>query len=95
MIVAVLAEKGGVGKTIIATNLAGMRAHGDGRVLLVNGDRQGSADLWARYREDTDLPGGGVRLSVRCVSWAVPPDPRGQVHRRGNRSWSQGRCGDV
>ena len=61
MIVAVLAEKGGVGKTIIATNLAGMRAHA-GSVLLVNGDRQGSADVWARYRLDTDLP------RVECVS---------------------------
>ena len=66
MIVAVLAEKGGVGKTIIATNLAGMRAHGKGRVLLVNGDRQGSADLWAGYRRETDLPG------VDCVSQYGP-----------------------
>ena len=66
MIVAVLAEKGGVGKTVIATNLAGMRAHGDGRVLLVNGDRQGSADLWAGYRRETDLPG------VECVSQYGP-----------------------
>ena len=65
MIVAVLAEKGGVGKTIIATNLAGMRAHA-GSVLLVNGDRQGSADVWARYRLDTDLP------RVECVSQYGP-----------------------
>ena len=56
MIIAVLAEKGGVGKTVIATNLAGMRAREGSSVLLVNGDRQGSADLWARYREGTDLP---------------------------------------
>ena len=56
MIVAVLAEKGGVGKTVIATNLAGMRAQGGRPVLLLNGDRQGSADLWASYRENTDLP---------------------------------------
>ena len=66
MLVAVLAEKGGVGKTIIATNLAGMRAHGGGPVLLVNGDRQGSADLWGRYREETDLP------RVECVSQYGP-----------------------
>ena len=66
MIVTVLAEKGGVGKTIIATNLAGMRAHGESRVLLVNGDRQGSAELWARYREETDLP------PVECVSLYGP-----------------------
>ena len=66
MLVAVLAEKGGVGKTIIATNLAGMRAHGPGRVLLVNGDRQGSADLWTRYRKQTDMPG------LDCVSQYGP-----------------------
>lgn len=66
MIVAVLAEKGGVGKTVIATNLAGMRAQGGGQVLLVNGDRQGSADLWARYRADTELP------HVECVSQYGP-----------------------
>ena len=66
MIVAVLAEKGGVGKTIIATNLAGMRANGDRSVLLLNGDRQGSADLWAKYRQGTDLP------RVECVSQYGP-----------------------
>ena len=66
MIVAVLAEKGGVGKTVIATNLAGMRAQDGRQVLLVNGDRQGSADLWARYREQTEMP------RVECVSQYGP-----------------------
>ena len=66
MIVAVLAEKGGVGKTVIATNLAGMRAQDGRSVLLANADRQGSADLWARYREGTDLP------KVVCVSQYGP-----------------------
>ena len=66
MIVAVLAEKGGVGKTVIATNLAGMRAQDDRSVLLVNADRQGSADLWARYREGEGLP------KVECVSQYGP-----------------------
>ena len=47
MIVTVLAEKGGTGKTMVATNLAGMRV-GDGRrVLLVDADRQGSSEHWA------------------------------------------------
>ena len=66
MIVAVLAEKGGVGKTVIATNLAGMRARESRSTLLVNADRQGSADLWARYREGTDLP------RVECISQYGP-----------------------
>lgn len=54
MIVAVLGEKGGTGKTTLATNLAGMRASaGQGRdVLLVDADRQGSASYWAEKRSD-------------------------------------------
>jgi chromosome partitioning protein len=52
MIVAVLGEKGGTGKTTFATNLAGMRAaEGQGRdVLLIDADRQGSAGYWAEKR---------------------------------------------
>jgi chromosome partitioning protein len=50
MIVAVLGEKGGTGKTTLATNLAGMRAV-DGRdVLLLDADRQASASYWAEKR---------------------------------------------
>ena len=50
MIVAVLGEKGGTGKTTLATNLAGMRA-ADGRdVLLLDADRQASASYWAEKR---------------------------------------------
>jgi chromosome partitioning protein len=50
MIVAILGEKGGTGKTTLATNLAGMRA-ADGRdVLLLDADRQGSASYWAEKR---------------------------------------------
>jgi chromosome partitioning protein len=52
MIVAVLGEKGGTGKTALATNLAGMRAS-DGRdVLLMDADRQGSASYWAEKRRE-------------------------------------------
>jgi chromosome partitioning protein len=52
MIVAVLGEKGGTGKTTLATNLAGMRAaEGQGRdVLLIDADRQGSASYWTEKR---------------------------------------------
>jgi chromosome partitioning protein len=50
MIIAVLGEKGGTGKTTLATNLAGMRAV-DGRdVLLLDADRQASASYWAEKR---------------------------------------------
>jgi chromosome partitioning protein len=50
MIVAVLGEKGGTGKTTLATNLAGMRASEGRDVLLLDADRQGSASYWAEKR---------------------------------------------
>ena len=56
MIVAVVAEKGGVGKTMVATNLAGMRASTGRRVLLIDADRQGSATFWTEFRAGRDLP---------------------------------------
>lgn len=50
MIIATLAEKGGVGKTMFATNLAGMRANARRRMMIVDGDRQGAAHAWTRER---------------------------------------------
>lgn len=50
MRVAVLAEKGGVGKTMLATNMAGMRAGLRRRVLLLEADRQGGAHHWVSER---------------------------------------------
>ena len=56
MFIAVLAEKGGVGKTTIATNLAGMRAGAGRRVLLLDADRQGASYAWAQARaKDSSL----------------------------------------
>ena len=61
MIVTVLAEKGGTGKTMVATNLAGMRAGAGRRVLLVDADRQGSSERWTNLRAASGLP------RVECV----------------------------
>ena len=61
MIVTVLAEKGGTGKTMVATNLAGMRAGAGRRVLLVDADRQGSSERWTNLRAASGLP------HVECV----------------------------
>jgi chromosome partitioning protein len=52
MIIAILGEKGGTGKTTLATNLAGMRAAAGRDVLLLDADRQGSASYWAEKRSD-------------------------------------------
>ena len=56
MIVAIVAEKGGTGKTTLATNLAGMRAAAGHRTLLVDADRQGSSNFWAEIRAGLSLP---------------------------------------
>ena len=62
MIVLVGGEKGGVGKTTLAVNLAAKRVHCGYDVLLVDADKQASANLWAGIREEE-----GVHPPVRCV----------------------------
>lgn len=50
MIIALLNQKGGSGKTTIAINLAFAIATGGAKVLLVDSDPQGSARDWAAVR---------------------------------------------
>jgi len=56
MIVAVLNQKGGVGKTTIALHLAGEWAGRGLRVTLVDADPQGSALDWSQQRSHQGLP---------------------------------------
>jgi chromosome partitioning protein len=51
MIILVGGEKGGTGKTTIATNLALMRMQRDGEVLLVDADPQPTATTWCSFRD--------------------------------------------
>lgn len=53
MIVLVGGEKGGTGKTTLATNLAAMRAAQKRDVLLIDTDPQGSASLWTEIRAES------------------------------------------
>lgn len=55
MIIGVLSQKGGVGKTTIAVNLAATFAKSGLRVLLVDADPQGSALQWSAARDAEPL----------------------------------------
>lgn len=59
-VVAVLNQKGGAGKTTIATHLARAFQMDGQDVLLVDSDPQGSARDWAAVREDQPVPVVGL-----------------------------------
>jgi chromosome partitioning protein len=76
-IIAVVCEKGGTGKTTIATNLAAMRTKAGKDVLLVDTDIQGSASNWCLSRDDHEVKpriasvqkfGKGLRQEVEALS---------------------------
>jgi chromosome partitioning protein len=59
-VIAVLNQKGGAGKTTIATHLARALQLSGASVLLVDSDPQGSARDWSAVREDQPLSVVGI-----------------------------------
>jgi chromosome partitioning protein len=55
MIIVVGSEKGGVGKSTMATNLAVYLSRAGKEVMLVDADRQGTTSVWSQDRQTTDI----------------------------------------
>lgn len=72
-VIAVVNNKGGVGKTTISTNVAGLLAHSGWRVLLVDLDHQGNAGLDLGYQY-TDVDDDGLALT-QAISYGQTITP--------------------
>jgi chromosome partitioning protein len=64
MIIVVGAEKGGVGKTALATNLAALAVSENLEVLLLDTDTNGSSSAWVRIRNDEQVKPAITLLTV-------------------------------
>ena len=82
MIVALLNQKGGVGKTTLALHLAGEWARRGKRVTLIDADPQGSALDWSqqRVREGGSRLFGVVGLARDTLHREAPELARGADH---------------
>lgn len=73
MIVTIGAIKGGCGKSLIATNLTVLRSQQGKKVLLVDGDEQGTAGDWSDHRMGLGIntPWTAIRLRANAVRTEV------------------------
>ncbi len=99
MIIALLNQKGGAGKTTLATHIAGELAMRGQSVILLDADPQGSSLDWTQRRSQQGLP----RL-FSAVAWHAKPcirkrqnSPGGPITSSsmghpGSRPWRALRC---
>ncbi|WP_027061104.1 ParA family partition ATPase [Mesorhizobium loti] len=82
MIVTLLNQKGGVGKTTLALHLAGQWARTGKRITLIDADPQGSALDWSQQRALEGLPRlfGVVGLARDTLHREAPELARGADH---------------
>src|SRR5258708_21385281 len=82
MIVALLNQKGGVGKTTLALHVAGAWAAQGKRVVVIDADPQGSALDWSEQRAKEGLPRlfGVVRLARDTLRVEAPEIARDFNH---------------
>jgi chromosome partitioning protein len=74
-VIAVVNPKGGVGKTTLATNIAGYYAAGKTPVMLGDIDRQASAKAWLDLRPEAAAP-----IRNWEIKGAVARPPKGVTH---------------
>lgn len=69
MIITIGGIKGGCGKSLISTNLVVIRSRQNKKVLLVDGDEQGTAGDWTDHRTELgiDTPWTTIRLKANAV----------------------------
>ena len=82
MVILIGGEKGGTGKTTLATNLAALRAQSGKDVLLLDTDVQASASYWAQIRDERDItPRVSLRSEVRAIPSERGSTPIGTLRR--------------